>query len=317
MSEKVRKQLPVGISDFDKVITGNYYYIDKSLFIKELLENKAEAILIPRPRRFGKTLNMSMLKCFFEKNETSKRHLFDGLKIAQHPKIMAEQGQYPIIFLTFKGVEGDIWEDSLRKLKDLIANEYRRHSYLLASSILDETQQKNFRAIISGDAEKTTYEASLQCLTEYLEAFHKKNVIVLIDEYDAPIHAGYRHKYYDKVTLFIKNFLSGGLKDNAKLQFGVITGIMRIAKESIFSGLNNLEVHAIPASFFADKFGLLETEVIELLQAYDLLQNLDTIRNWYNGYKSSDFMLYNPWSIMNTVKQHGKLEAYETVNYFV
>jgi hypothetical protein len=304
------KKLPIGINSFEEMIDENYYYVDKSLLIKEIVDIGAKVTLIPRPRRFGKTLNMSMLHCFFEKSERSRANLFSTLAIAQDDNAMAHQGQYPIIFLTFKFTDNLTWPACCDKLKLIIAEEFRRHRYLLDTPLLDGTQKKNFEKIISLEASNILYEVSLKHLTTYLAEYYKTPPIVLIDEYDVPIHAGYRYGYYDDVVAFIKSFLGDGLKDNNHLKFAVVTGALRVAKESIFTGLNNLDVCTFLDESYSDKFGLLAHEVDALLAHYHLETHLGEIKSWYNGYHSGSHMIYNPWSIVNLAKKKGDLLPY-------
>ncbi len=305
------QKLPVGISDFGIIRSGDYYFVDKSLFIKEIFDSGAAATLIPRPRRFGKTTNLSMLKYFFEKTTTSNIGLFDGLKISKHHEFMANQGKYPVIFLTFKDVKQYNWNDCYNMLVQLISEEFRRHNYLLSSDVLDSTQKKDFENIINRIASMTVYQNSLKNLSESLAKYHKQNPIILIDEYDTPIQAGFYHKYYDKIISFSRGFLSGGLKDNASLQFSVITGILRIAKESIFSGLNNLSVCSMLSSLYSDKFGMTETEVADAMAHYNLSNKIEDVKSWYNGYATgSKINVYNPWSIINLIKNNGEFEPF-------
>lgn len=306
----MRKQLPIGIDDFEKIITQNYYYVDKSLFIKEILDSGATATLITRPRRFGKTLNMSMLECFFEKAEKSRRQLFDDLAIVQDKAVMMHQGQYPVISITLKFTDSLEWDECLDKVKRVVSEEYKSHAYLLNNSLLDTRQKKEFEAIINLEASKVAYEVSLKNLIKYLADYHKKNPIVLIDEYDVPIHAGFRNEYFVNVVSFMKSFLGDALKGTKELDFAVITGALRVAKESIFTGLNNLEVCTLLNDSYADKFGLLEKEVSAILTYYDLQINADEVRSWYNGFASGPVMVYNPWSIINLAKQKGALQPY-------
>jgi hypothetical protein len=312
------KTLPVGIDDFKELISKNCYFVDKSLFIKELLESGAKATLITRPRRFGKTLNLSMLNCFFEKTADSYDYLFYGssehgnapLAISQHKEFMAHQGQYPVIFFTLKFIDGNTWQDCFDKLKLIISKIYRHHKYLLESPALDITQKKDFNDIITRQGNRIIYEVSLQNLTEYLNEHHKKKPIILIDEYDVPIHAGFKHNYYEEVTSFIRSFLGDALKNNLHLEFAVMTGALRVAKESIFTGLNNLEVCSLLSDLYDDKFGLLTHEVDDIVTYYGLGCGVDAVRIWYNGYTSGSYTVYNPWSIINLAKQKGKLQPY-------
>ena len=323
------KPLPIGVDDFKKIITDGYYYVDKSLLIKELLDVKAEITLIPRPRRFGKTLNMSMLKYFFEKEASQTGHsnlqLFDGLQIAKHPEYMKHQGQYPIIYLTFKDIKSDNWNDCYDLLRDVIADEYRRHNYILNAKILDEGEKETFRQIIDQVAMQVHFQNALKNLTKYLFEFYNQKPIILLDEYDSPIHAGFVHGYYEKIISFMRGFMCAGLKGNVNLAYGVVTGILRVAKESIFSGMNNLNVHTLLSDHYADKFGFTEPEVKNLLEEYDLESKLNEVRAWYNGYRvgqpihsilpqkgdwDSFTMVYNPWSMLHFIQNRGTFGAY-------
>jgi hypothetical protein len=329
------KLLPLGIDDFKDLRTGGYQYIDKSLFIKELIDaGPSKVTLIPRPRRFGKTLNMSMLKYFFEKShahtkwhETNQSHLqlFDGLEITKHTEYMKHQGQYPIIYLTFKDIKSDTWEDCYDKLKKCIGAEFERHSYILQKSTLTAQQQEDFNQIVNRKASQATFETALQDLSLYLQKHYNSKVIILIDEYDSPIHAGFIHGYYEKIVSFTRGLMCAGLKGNSNLAYGVITGILRVAKESIFSGMNNLNVHTLLSNNYADKFGFTESEVKDLITTYQLSSKLDDVRAWYNGYRIGQptpsiqpkdgprncfTMVYNPWSILNFVSEKGTFGDY-------
>jgi len=310
MTSTRQKQLPVGISDFEKLITQNYYFVDKSLLIKEILDSGAEVTLIPRPRRFGKTLNLSMIKCFFEKTKESKAQLFNNLKITQYPEIMKHQGQSPVIFLTFKDVKQTNWQICYEKIRELIGNEFYRHNYLNNSNLLSSIQQKNFKAIIDGIATQAVYENSLKNLSEYLAKYHNKKPIILIDEYDTPVHASFMNNYYAEVISFMRGLLCAGVKDNSSLQFCILTGILRVAKESIFSGLNNLKACSMFSNSYADKFGLLENEVEQILTDYSITTKKEEVKNWYNGYKIGNKTIYNPWSIINLVDEKCLIQPY-------
>jgi len=306
--EQKKKYISIGIDDFKQLIEGNYYFADKSLLIKELLDSKAAVTLIPRPRRFGKTLNLSMIRYFFEKSTDSRRHLFNGLKIEQHPDCMQEQGKYPIIWLTFKDVKTLKWEDCYRLIRKQISSEFERHIGIV--ELLSDTEKELFERIRQGRGDLADFMRSLIDLATYLERAHKTRVIILIDEYDAPIHAGYLNGYYDEVVSFMRVFMGAGLKGNTALNFGVMTGILRVAKESIFSGLNNLEVCTLIRKDYDDKFGFLEDEVKAMLSHFGLENHLDEVRQWYNGYQSGNYKVYNPWSIINLVKNGGEIQAY-------
>ncbi|AGB42033.1 Protein of unknown function (DUF1703)/Predicted AAA-ATPase [Halobacteroides halobius DSM 5150] len=304
------KKLPIGISDFKKLREENYYFVDKSLFIKEIIDEDAEVILLPRPRRFGKTLNISMLRYFFEKNKQDNSNLFTGLKIEEQKEYLEHQGNYPLIMLTFKDIKENNWPRTYTKLKQVIAREYKRHKYLLESDVLDKYDKKQFQDIISLQAELPFYEDALRSLSEHLANYHKEKVMILIDEYDQPIQRGYLAGYYKQVMNFMRNLLSGGLKDNLHLKKGVLTGILRVAKESIFSGLNNLLVSTLLDKVYDSYFGLLEEEVEEIFNYYNLAYQVDQVKEWYNGYSFGEKIVYNPWSIVNCIYQEGEFRPY-------
>ncbi|MBA3238243.1 MAG: AAA family ATPase [Parachlamydiaceae bacterium] len=305
------KPLPIGISDFKEVIEDNYAYVDKTLLIEELIEKGAKVALIPRLRRFGKTLNLSMLRYFFEKGKQETGYLFKDLKIWKNEKYRALQGQFPVIFITLKDVKHDSWEKTFASLRELIAAEFERHSYLLEGNNLTIKEKALYHKIVFGEDGETIIEKSLLLLSEWLHRYHSKRVILLIDEYDTPAHAAYIGNYYDTLIGFLRNWLSAVLKDNVFLERGVLTGILRIAKESIFSGLNNISTFTILNETFSDKFGLLESEVKELLDHYDLSEKLSDMRKWYNGYRiGSSTNIYNPWSVLNSIANRGALAPY-------
>ncbi len=298
-----RKKLPVGISDFRKMIEENYYYVDKSLFIKEIIDNGSETILLPRPRRFGKTLNLSVLRYFYEKTREDTSYLFRDLAIwRQGENCTGKQGQYPVIYLTFKDVKCGIWEECSEELRRVIGEEYRRHKYVLEGELLDPDEKAEYLDIIRLAASKSAYQNSLKKLSIYLAEHYGTKTVILIDEYDTPIHQGYLHGYYDQISEFMRNCLSGALKDNSCLEKGVLTGILRVAKESIFSGLNNLEVSSLLKQQYSAYFGLLEHEVEDMLRYYGIAMETEEIKNWYNGYVFGDSIVYNPWSIINFAK---------------
>jgi hypothetical protein len=308
----MKKKLPIGISDFAEMVSENYFYVDKTLFIKEVLDSGAKATLIPRPRRFGKTLNLSMLRYFFEKTEEPTRDLFKGLAIEQDAECMAHQGQYPVVFLTFKDVKEGNWESCYKKIQEILSDEFKRHKYLLDGDFLMPQEKKDFSELVNRTSSQVTCENSLKNLSSYLAKYHNKRPIILIDEYDSPIHAGFKHGYYDEIVGFMRGFLCAGLKDNSNLEFSVMTGILRIAKESIFSGLNNLKVCSLFSDAYSDKFGLTEAEVQSVMKTFDLPNKMDDIRSWYNGYSTGrdGNRLYNPWSIINCVDCKGRLQPY-------
>lgn len=307
----MKKKLPVGIDDFKNIREENYYYVDKSLFIKEIIDDGAQVILLPRPRRFGKTLNLSMLKYYFEKSEKDYSYLFKNLKIKQTAEeYLSKQGKYPIINLTFKDIKENSWPQAEIKLKRMVAREFKRHKYLLDSEVLDQYDKKFFQKILSLKAENAFYEESLKDLSDYLAAYHQEKVVILIDEYDQPIQAAYYNDYYDKMINFMRNFLSAGLKNNLSLEKGILTGILRVAKESIFSGLNNLVVSTLLDNEYSKYFGLLENEIKDLFNYYALGFQFEDLKNWYNGYYFGENIIYNPWSIINCIRREGEIEPY-------
>ena len=326
--QKKKKLIPIGIDDFKELVEQNYYFTDKSLLIKELLDSGAKVTLLPRPRRFGKTLNLSMLRYFFEKvvdrsytsihfpaentqyeRGLSRRHLFNGLKIEQHADCMKHQGKYPVIWLTFKDVKTEKWDDCYEKIRKVISAEFKRHFDVIRNS-LSEQELRKIQDIIAETASHASYENSLMDLSHYLEHVYKAKVVILIDEYDAPIHAAYLNGYYNEVIGFMRGFLGAGLKGNNALNFGVLTGILRVAKESIFSGINNLRVCTLVQDSYANQFGFLEDEVRAMLTYFELENKLDEVRRWYNGYQSGSYKVYNPWSIINLAGNKGVIQAY-------
>jgi predicted AAA-ATPase/PD-(D/E)XK nuclease superfamily protein len=302
------KYLPIGITNFKKLIEGNYHYVDKSLLIKELLDKKHEVTLLPRPRRFGKTLNLSMLNYFFSVTEQAK-HLFTNTAIAQHQDTMAHQGKYPIIFITFKDIKVSNWSDAYEKIQGIIKSEYDRLQEILIG-IMTNAEKIDYDAIIAGIASKDTFEKSLHTLSALVYRHYQKKVIILIDEYDAPIHAAFTHGYYKEMVELIRNLFSAALKDNNNLEMGVLTGILRTAKEGIFSGLNNLNVCTILQQDFSDKFGFTQPEVDALLKSYNLANKSDEIKQWYNGYQFASTTIYNPWSLLTCVDRKGEVDSY-------
>ncbi|MBV7276984.1 AAA family ATPase, partial [Clostridium sp. PL3] len=295
------KKIPIGISDFKKLVSEEYYFVDKSLLIKEVLEDGSEVILLPRPRRFGKTINMSMLKYFFEKTDEDNSFLFKDLNIYKYKAIMGKQGKYPVIHLTFKDEKYSKWEDCEKGIKILIGDLYRRYDFILKNDILDEGQKKKYNNIINGEASLVEYYKSLKDLSIYLSVYYRCKTVILIDEYDVPIQSGYINNYYNNVIEFMRNFLSAALKDNEYLEKGILTGILRVAKESIFSGLNNLIVYSILRNKYSSYFGFSEMEIEELFKYYKVEFKLDEVKSWYNGYVFGENVIYNPWSILNYV----------------
>ncbi len=294
------KKLDLGNSDFKSIIENNNYFIDKSLLIKEVIDSQSQVLLLPRPRRFGKTLNLSMLKYFFDINQPENSTLFLNLKIWQEEnEIKQKRGKYPIIYLSFKDAKQNTWEDTLKHIKIEIAKLFRTHTYLLKDNLLIDNEKNEFAKIADRTADNVDFEVSIKQLSEYLYRYYNQTVVILIDEYDTPIQASYK-KFYENAIFFMRNLLSGAFKDNVFLYKGVITGILRISKESIFSGLNNVTVHTVFNDEFADKFGFTETETKQILRDFNVPTDYELVKKWYNGYKMGQLTdIYNPWSILN------------------
>lgn len=304
------KGISIGVDDFKTIIESNGYFVDKSLFIKEVIDDLSQVKLITRPRRFGKTLNLSMLKYFFEKCDEDNSKLFKDLKIWQQGnKYRSEQGRYPVIAITLKDVKYDNYEYCLERIKILIATEFLRHDYILKNKKIRNEDIRRFLDIAGGKAGEVAMSDSIDLLTRLLYQYYNEKVIVLIDEYDTPVNHGFIRGYYDKIIDFMKVFLSSALKTNSNLRMGVITGIYRVAKESVFSDMNNLDVSSVTTNSFSDKFGFIESEVEEFLAYYGLERNIGEVKKWYNGYAFGDKIIYNPWSIINFVK-YGNLQPY-------
>lgn len=297
----MEKKIPIGISDFKELASGNYYFVDKTLFIKEMIEDGSQVILLPRPRRFGKTINMSMLRYFFENVRENNRHLFNGLNIEQYKNIMDNQGKYPVIFITFKDEKYSSWDSLQSGLSIMLSNVYKQYESLLHSDKLLEVEKKEFNKVLNREADLVELSRSLFNLSSYIYKQYNQKVVILIDEYDVPIQEAYIKDYYDEVIEFMRNFLSGGLKDNQYLEKAVLTGILRIAKESIFSGLNNIDAASLLSNRYSDKFGFTEKEVESLIKDYGINLDMELIKAWYNGYQFGDTIIYNPWSILNYI----------------
>ena len=295
----MKKRIPIGIDDFDNLIRENYYFADKSLFIKAIMEAEdAKIILLPRPRRFGKSLNMSMMKYFLtNKNAEKNRELFKGLLIEKE-STMEKQGKYPVLYISFKDVKTLDWENCYNKTINLIAEKYRENQDLIDK--LDLFEKEKFMNIALIKATQSDYETALRFLCELLYKYHGVKPIVLIDEYDQPIISAYTNGYFKEGINFFRNMYSGVLKDNIALEKAVLTGILRVAKESIFSGLNNLKIDSILKNKFS-YFGLTEEEVKEMIHHYDMDYELEDVKEWYNGYVFGKELVYNPWSIINFI----------------
>ena len=290
------KRLAIGIDDFRKIIKEDCYYVDKTKFIEAVLEDASNVKLFTRPRRFGKTLNMSMLKYFFDVRESEEnRELFNGLDI-EKSKYIDEQGKYPTILISLKSIKYETWEESLEQLKSLVSNLYNEFEYI--RECLNESEIELFNDIWF-KKENGEYANSLKNLTSFLYKYYKKEVILLIDEYDIPLITAHKYGYYNEIINFYKIFLGEALKTNQYLKMGVLTGIIRVIRTGIFSDLNNLKVYSILEKKYSEFFGFTEEEVKEALQFFDIEEELVNVKYWYDGYKFGDSELYNPWSIIN------------------
>ena len=295
-----KKAVPVGVENFERIIKDGYYYVDKSLLIEKMLENRTPVTLFTRPRRFGKTLNMSMFKYFFDvENKEENRTLFENLKIS-NSKYMSEQGKYPVIFISLKDLKADTWEMCRLEIKKVISKLYREFQYITEK--MDEDDKEIYNSIKNrkNDIDLNT---SLELLSDFLCEYYGKKVIVLIDEYDSPIINAFDKGYYNEAIEFFQVFYSSALKTNDSLKYGILTGITRIIKEGIFSGLNNLYVNTILSKNYAEYFGLLESEVIEMLDNFNMKYKIEEVRSWYNGYLFGNEQIYNPWSIVNYLRE--------------
>ncbi|QWG04526.1 ATP-binding protein [Flammeovirga yaeyamensis] len=299
------RKFPIGLSNFKRVIQDNYYYIDKSLFIEDVIESNAISILIPRPRRFGKTLNMSMLHAFFDvKKEKENKSLFEKLKIRQS-EAWKHQGKYPVIYLSFKDVKENSFNDAIKNIHHLCLDWLKENEFIFNSEKLGQFDKQFLNNLIKSDWNSVSLSSFLKTISSILYNIYDQKVVILIDEYDSCIIKSWEAGYYQDMISFMRGFLSGGFKDNDYLYKGVITGILRVAKESIFSGLNNLVVSTVLENQSADKFGLTEDEVKNLLQEVNISAAFDDIKKWYNGYKIGQHTgMYNPWSILNFVDKH-------------
>ncbi len=293
------KPLPVGVSDYRDACS-NYYYVDKTLLIKDILDERSKVSLFTRPRRFGKTLNMDMLRVFFEKNESEDTSVyFRHKKIWRCGKKYCDyQGLFPVIFLSFKDVKFSSWEETCQMLCKLIAAEFRRHSELLSSRALSDYEKHQFLSLSQETANEVDYQMSLQILSLLLHKHHCSAPIIIIDEYDTPIQQGHVSGFYNEVIGFMRNLFSGGLKDNSHLSFGFLTGILRVAKESIFSGLNNLKINSILDDRYSEYFGFTGTEVQQMAAYYNVTANYSELCEWYDGYRFGHTDIFNPWSVI-------------------
>ena len=311
--QEKRKKISIGVEDFKTIINKNGYFVDKTLMIQKLIESEAMVTLFTRPRRFGKTLNQFMIRRFFEDEITEKGekvdngYLFDGLKITEcGEEIMQHQQQYPVIFLTLKSAKQPTYEMAYGALADEIYNEFMRHRYVLQSDALLPIEKERYENLLNRRADEKEVAKAFAFLSECLFKYHGKNTIILIDEYDVPLENAYFEGFYDKMIKFIRSLFESALKTNPYLERSVITGCLRISKESIFTGLNNLKVDSVLRTEYGDSFGFTESEVEAMLAYYNLQEELPEVKRWYDGYLFSDIEIYNPWSIINYVYDHDR-----------
>ena len=302
--------LPIGISDY-RLASSEYYYIDKTMMIKDFIDERPMVSLFTRPRRFGKTLNMDMLRTFFEKTDEDTSVYFKDKKIwACGKKYRDYQGKYPVIFITFKDIKFDTWEETFDAIKRVFSKEAYRHIELKTSDKCNKYEKKNFENLLSGEVNEVELSSALLTLSSMLHEHHGIAPIIIIDEYDIPIQQGYMKKFYDKVILFMRNLFSGGLKDNRHLSYGFMTGILRVAKESIFSGLNNLTIHSVLDNKYSTYFGFTSEEVREMVEYYGVSEKYHEICEWYDGYRFGKTEIFNPWSVINYFNNECEARAF-------
>lgn len=298
------KSLPIGVSDF-KLATTGYYYVDKTLMIRDFLDKKPMVSLFTRPRRFGKTLNMDMLRVFFEKTNEDTSVYFKDKQIWQCGDYYTKhQGQYPVIFLTFKDVKSLTWEETFQKIRRLISLEFIRHNELETSSVLTSYEKGQYHLLAKDSGDEVDCQMGLQLLSLLLHKHYGRECIIIIDEYDTPIQQGHTCNFYPEIVNFMRNFFSGGLKDNPHLAFGFLTGILRVAKESIFSGMNNLKTYSILDDGYSSYFGFTEKEVKDMLRYYGKDDKYNELSEWYDGYRFGNTEIFNPWSVINYISDN-------------
>ena len=298
------KSLPIGVSDF-KLATTGYYYVDKTLMIRDFLDKKPMVSLFTRPRRFGKTLNMDMLRVFFEKTNEDTSVYFKDKQIWQCGDYYTKhQGQYPVIFLTFKDVKSMTWEETFQKIRRLISLEFIRHNELETSSVLTAYEKEQYHLLAGDSGDEVDCQMGLQLLSLLLHKHYGRECIIIIDEYDTPIQQGHTCNFYPEIVNFMRNFFSGGLKDNPHLAFGFLTGILRVAKESIFSGMNNLKTYSILDDGCSSYFGFTEKEVKDMLRYYGKDDKYNELSEWYDGYRFGNTEIFNPWSVINYISDN-------------
>lgn len=304
------KHLPIGISDFKKLIEKNYYFVDKTDFIRQIVDESSLITMLPRPRRFGKTLNLSMVRYFFERTEGNVyRPLFDGMKIEQWADFDRYQGKYPVILVTLKDCKGKTFEETLEQVSIELKKEFERHDYLLNDN-LSEANRRWYIQVMNLEASEVILRNSLDLLSNLLTKHWGISPVVLLDEYDSPIHVAYDHKYYDTMMNFMRGFMSPVFKDNTDIFRGIITGILRISKESLFSGLNNIDVDTILDLPLSTAFGFTQEETDRLLDYYGFSDSKVDVKEWYDGYLFGNQVIYNPWSLLSYIRKGGVLAPY-------
>ena len=298
------KSLPIGVSDF-KLATTGYYYVDKTLMIRDFLDKKPMVSLFTRPRRFGKTLNMDMMRVFFEKTNEDTSVYFKDKQIWQCGDYYTKhQGQYPVIFLTFKDIKSMTWEETFQKIRRLISLEFIRHNELETSSVLTSYEKEQYHLLAGDTGDEVDCQMGLQLLSLLLHKHYGRECIIIIDEYDTPIQQGHTCNFYPEIVNFMRNFFSGGLKDNPHLAFGFLTGILRVAKDSIFSGMNNLKTYSILDDGYSSYFGFTEKEVKDMLRYYGKDDKYNELSEWYDGYRFGNTEIFNPWSVINYISDN-------------
>lgn len=302
--------LPIGISDY-RLASSDYYYVDKTMMIKDFIDERPMVSLFTRPRRFGKTLNMDMLRTFFEKTDEDTSVYFKNKKIwACGKKYRDYQGRYPVIFVSFKDVKCNTWEETYETLSMIIRKEFQRHSELVTGDKLSETEKTDLNNILHEQANEAEMMMSFSTLSQMLHEHYGEKAIIIIDEYDTPIQQGHTKGFYDEIINFMRNLFSGGLKDNPHLAYGFMTGILRVAKESIFSGLNNLTINSILDNKYSEYFGFTAEEIKEMANYYGADNKISEIYEWYDGYRFGDTDIFNPWSVINYFRNNCQPKAY-------
>jgi len=296
------KPIPIGVENFKDIIDKGYYYVDKTLFIKDILDSKSYVNHYTRPRRFGKTLNMSMLKYYFEKTDEDNSYLFENLNISkQDEKYKEYQGQYPVISLSLKSMKQPNYEYAFEEFKNSIIKEVEKHSNIIRADKISPALYEKINRFYHGKAKDKEYISAIRVISDCLYAYHKKKVIILIDEYDVPLESAYFRGYYDEMVNLIRSVFESALKTNEALEFGVLTGCLRISKENIFTGLNNLKINSITTIDYSEYFGFTDNEVQSFTEAYGLSSRYNDVKDWYDGYQFGETEIYNPWSIINFI----------------